>query len=127
MRSYRLVHLPRRRTVLLATFLATLSACIYLPFGFTPIKDIVANPTHYENKEVKVTGTVSNVTKIPFVQMKFYVLSDGSSEIPVVTNGLLPSLNSKVTVLGVVQNVAIIGNESLGLHIRETKRVEHSQ
>lgn len=111
--------------ILLVAAVYSLAACIYLPFGFTPIKDIVENPAHYENKEVKVKGTVSIVTKIPFVEMKFYILTDGKYELPVTTRGSLPSAKSKVVVVGVVENVAIIGNESLGLHIRETDKIEN--
>ena len=107
-----------------ALLTSVLTACVYLPFGFTPIQNIIENPAQYENKEVKVKGTVTSVTKVPFLEMKFYVLSDGKYEIPVITRGTLPSLKSAVIVVGTVENVAIVGNESLGLHIRETKRIE---
>jgi hypothetical protein len=114
----------RLRFASIASVLVVLTACIYLPFGFTPIKKIVDNPALFENKQVKVKGTVTSITKIPFMEMKFYVLSEGTNEIPVVTNGVLPAMDNKVTVVGIVENVAIIGNQSMGLHIREEKRIK---
>jgi hypothetical protein len=102
----------------------TSAACEYLPFGFTPIKDIVNNPAQYENREVKVKGVVSQVTKLPFLEIKLYILTEDNYQIPVLTRGTLPPAESRVVVTGVVENVAIVGNESVGLHLRETKRLD---
>jgi len=106
-----------------AMFLA-LSACIYSPFGYTSIKSIVQNPSQYQGKEVKVRGTVSGVTQIPFVNSRFYTLTEDNYQIVVTTKGALPAQGESVAVAGIVDNVAIIGNESIGQHIRETERWE---
>lgn len=101
------------------------AGCQYLPFGFTSVKDILNNPSAYDGRQVKVRGTVSGITKIPLVNRKLYFLSDGGSKIAVVTSGTTPSANSKVIVVGRAENVAILNDESVGLHIRELKRIDN--
>ena len=43
--------------------LLALSGCDYLPFGFTPVKEIVASPAQFEGKEVRVRGKVKDITQ----------------------------------------------------------------
>lgn len=100
--------------------------CDYLPVGTVSLEDIFSNPTKYDGKEVKVRGVVSDVTKIPLVGIKFYVLSDAGRQILVVARDTLPESKSKVTVVGVFRNLAIIGGESVGPHIEETRRLDYA-
>lgn len=99
-----------------------LGGCDYLPVGTTPIKDIVAAPTRFEGKEVKLRGTVKDVTKVPLLDIRQYTLDDGSGEITVVTTGDLPAEKSALLVTGKVESTAIIGGQSLGLHVQEIAR-----
>jgi len=108
--------------VALAGLLA-LSGCDYLPFGFTPVKEIVTSPAQFEGKEVRVKGKVKDIVKVPLVDLKLYVLDDGSGEVTVVTGENLPAVNETVTLKGVVESMAIMGGESIGLRIKETKRL----
>lgn len=98
------------------------SGCGYLPFGQTPVKEILAAPTQFEGKDVRVKGKVREVTKIPLIDLNLYVLDDGSGEVVVITHDKLPAVNDTVSVSGVVESAAIIGGQSLGLRIKETKR-----
>ncbi|GAO36963.1 hypothetical protein SCT_2378 [Sulfuricella sp. T08] len=107
--------------VALAGLLA-LSGCDYLPFGFTPVKEIVTSPAQFEGKEVRVKGKVKDIVKVPLVDLKLYVLDDGSGEVTVVAGESLPAVNETVTVKGVVESMAIMGGESIGLRIKEKKR-----
>ncbi len=102
--------------------LLALSGCDYLPFGFTPVKEIVTSPAQFEGKEVRVRGKVKDITKVPLVELKLYVLDDGSGEVTVVAGESLPAVNETVSLRGVVESVAIMGGESIGLRIKETKR-----
>ncbi len=102
--------------------LLLLSGCDYLPFGLTPIKDIVTSPAQFEGKEVRVRGKVKDITKIPLVDLKLYVLDDGTGEVTVVSGESLPAVNETVLVKGVVESMAIVGGESIGLRIKEMKR-----
>lgn len=114
----------RKIFILFFVVVTFLAGCAYVPFGYTPIKDIVENPAHYANKEVKVKGDVSDVTKLPFLDTAFYTLTQDNYQIVVTTQGTAPATNSRVVVVGTVENVAIIGDESIGLHLREIKRVD---
>ena len=108
--------------LILAGSLAGLFGCQYMPFGYTPIKDIIQNPAKYERKEVKIRGVVSQVTKIPFVEVNFYTLSEEGYQIVVVAKETVPALQDKLSVAGTVENVAIVGKESIGLHVKESHR-----
>ena len=104
------------------TGLLALSGCDYLPFGLTPVKEIVTSPAQFEGKEVRVKGKVKDIIKVPLVDLKLYVLDDGSGEVTVVARESLPAVNETVTLKGVVESMAIMGGESIGLRIKETKR-----
>lgn len=100
-----------------------LAGCDSLPFGYTPIKDIVAAPANFEGKEVRVRGTVKDVTRIPLVNLQSFVLQEEGAEISVVTEGELPAKGERVATRGTVTSAAIIGGQSLGLKIRERERL----
>jgi hypothetical protein len=117
------------RTAVVVSFLLCISAlagCNYLPVGTIPIKEVLTNPTKYDGKEVKVKGVVSDVTRIPLVGVKFYILSDDGQQVLVVPKESIPESGSKVTVIGVVRNLAIIGGESVGPHLEEVKRLDYA-
>lgn len=42
----------------------------------------------------------------------------------VVAKGMIPAVKSEVTVIGIVNNFVVISNQSLGLHLREIKRLD---
>lgn len=102
-----------------------LGGCDYLPIGCVSISDIVANPAQYEGKTVKVRGIVSGVTKIPFVDIQYYSLADNGSQITVFPGGALPVVQANITVIGLLENITIIGNQGFGVHLKETKRVDN--
>ncbi len=99
-----------------------LSGCNYLPFGQTPLKEIVAAPAQFEGKEVRIRGKVKDVTKIPLIDLSMYVVDDGSGEVTVIAQDKLPAVNDTVNVTGVVESAAIVGGQSIGLRIKELKR-----
>jgi hypothetical protein len=124
MKRERFVRCGKIATLCIFMLVLATAGCEYMPFGYATVGEILSNPSAYDNREVKVRGTVSEVTKIPFIDLKIYALNDGGSRIVVVTQGSTPPAGAKVTVVGRVENVAIVGNESIGLHIRELKRVD---
>ncbi|MBI4205846.1 MAG: hypothetical protein HY527_12545 [Betaproteobacteria bacterium] len=99
-----------------------LAGCEYLPFGYTPIKDIVAAPGSFESREVKIKGKVTEAIKLPILGQAF-ILRDESGEITVITQSTLPSANAEVALTGTVRSTAIVGGQSLGLRVEETKRL----
>lgn len=102
---------------------ALVAGCDYLPFGFTPIKEITAAPASFEGKEVKIQGKVKDVTKVPLFGIRMYVLQDGTGDVAVTTEEDLPALGQRLAVKGVGESAAIIGGQALGFHIREQKRL----
>ena len=103
--------------------MTALSGCDYLPFGYVPIKDITTAPANFEGKEVKLKGKVSNITKLPILDLKSFTLQDGTGEISVATEGNLPAVGDKVALAGTVKSAAIIGGRSLGLQVQEIRRL----
>ena len=106
----------------IAAIVWLLGGCDALPFGVTPIKDVTTAPASFEGKEVKLKGKVASITKVPLLDLKAYTLRDDTGEITVTTQGALPAVNDAVGVRGTVKSTAIIGGQSLGLRVEESKR-----
>ena len=109
----------RRMLVLFAlpVVLAT-GACASL--GSPSISEVQANPGRYSDHTVTVTGTVTTAWGIPLVPYKMYRVTDGTSEILVLSdNTRMPSRGARVRVRGEVEEFAVFGGRSVGLHLRE--------
>jgi len=100
-----------------------LAGCDYLPFGYTPIKDILAAPASFEGKEVKLKGKVKDIIKLPILNVKMYTLQDETGEIGITTLGELPAADGTVALKGTVKSAVIVSGQSLGAHVEETKRL----
>ena len=98
----------------------------YLPFGFTEIAQLNENPTVFEGQRVKIKGEVVDTLKIPLVDSKSYVLDDGTGEVKVITHLDTPKIGSKIAIIGIGSNAAIIGGESIGFRIREEEILPES-
>ena len=102
--------------------LVALASCDYLPFGYTKISDILAAPTTFEGKRVKLRGTVKDITKVPILELKSFTLQDDTGEISVISPASLPAVNDRVVLEGTVKSMAIIGGQALGLRVEEIRR-----
>ena len=88
--------------------------------GSRSISEVQTNPGKFADKTVTVEGVVTTSWGIPMVPFKVYRISDGSGEMLVISdNSRLPGKNARVRVRGEVEEVALIGGRSFGLHIRE--------
>jgi len=112
----------KKKAILLLTLLL-LAGCDYLPFGYTPIGEILESPGRFEGEPVKVRGEVVEITKLPLIESKSYLLRDDTGTILVVTEGSLPALNKTVAVKAQVKTMAIIDKQSFGLRLVEVKRL----
>jgi len=106
---------------LLFCFALSLAGCDGLPFGCTPIGEIIGDPGQFDGQTVKVCGEVTEETKLPFLQLKSFTLRDSSGEILVQTTGVLPPLHEETTVRAEVKTVAIIDGKSFGLRLVEVE------
>jgi hypothetical protein len=103
---------------LLSVFL--ISGCAARGVRIAQLKDM---PTKYDNKSVSITGTVTNSWGIPLVPFQFYNVDDGSGEITVLSqSGRVPAKGTRVQVKGRINEVAVFGGRSIGLHVREQDR-----
>ncbi|HKN18241.1 MAG TPA: hypothetical protein VJW95_00485 [Dissulfurispiraceae bacterium] len=115
--------LSKSAVILFCFLVLTVVACDELPFGYTKIGDIVKNPAAFDGMEIKIRGKVTNVTKLPFIQIKFYSLDDGTGQILVTTEKNIPGMEEKVAVKVRIESMAIGDNQSIGLHAKEVKRL----
>src|SRR5260370_11510237 len=102
--------------------LALAAGCAQVGIGVTNVADIKRSPAAYEGKEVVIKGTVRDVTKLPLVELKSYVLADSSGEMTVTTKAAPPAKGDKLIVRGEVASAAIVGGISFGLHLAERER-----
>lgn len=126
MKSMSVCRLPiTARSIIAASWLGAavvLGGCDYLPLGYTPIREILAAPAQFEGREVKLRGRVKDVMKLPIVGQA-YTLRDDGGELVVMTKGTLPPVNAEVALRGIVRSTAIIGGQSFGLRVEETRRL----
>ena len=88
--------------------------------GSRSISEVQANPGKFHDKTVTVEGVVATSFGIPLVPFKVFRVSDGSSEMLVISdNDRIPGKNARVRVRGEVQEFALLGGRSFGLHLRE--------
>lgn len=76
----------------------------------------------FEEKEVKVKGIVEGALRIPFTETVVYTLKDDSGTITVVGSGAKPKDGDQVRVKGVVTTSIKIGDQTIGIHVKENKR-----
>lgn len=111
-----------RRNIIAALFIVVaISGCDYLPFGYTPVKEIEAAPANFEGREVRLKGRAGSVVKLMGLQA--FTLRDESGEITVMTQGELPKSGDTIALKGTVKSAVIIGGQSLGLRVEEVKRL----
>ena len=120
----RLDNMARMRKIVGAVVfgLVVLAGCARLGLGFSQIGDVLAAPQSYSGKEILIRGTVRNVLKVPFVAIRLYSVRDATGEINVRTDKEPPLSGSQVHVRGVIDTIAVIGDQNVGLHLREIDR-----
>jgi hypothetical protein len=85
----------------------------------TSVAELKYNPGRYEDKTVAIQGVVTSSWGIPM--FKLYKVDDGTGEVTVVSqNGRVPTRGARVQVKGRVNELAVFGGRSIGLHIQET-------
>lgn len=87
------------------------------------VAELKDQPTRYATRSVSVTGLVTSSWGIPMVPFQLYNVDDGSGEITVVSrSGRTPARGTRVQVRGKVNEVAVFGGRSIGLHLQEEDR-----
>jgi len=87
------------------------------------VAELKDQPTKYATRSVSVTGVVTSSWGIPLLPFQVYNVDDGSGEITVVSqSGRVPARGTRVQVKGKVNEFAVVGGRSVGLHLREENR-----
>jgi hypothetical protein len=91
-----------------------------LSLGNPSIGELQRNPGRYVDRTIRVEGQVTTSWGVPLVPFKFYRVEDGTGEVTVLSNGSrTPPSGSRVRVTGRVNEVAVLGGRSVGLHLEE--------
>ena len=92
----------------------------------TSIRDIEANPSKYQNKEVVIAGTVrdSYGVNIPGTKVRggAYKIDDGTGSIWIVTENAVPTRGTQVGVKGVIGSGVNWNGRNYGLGVYEKDR-----
>ena len=109
--------MTRIRASLVVLSLALLAGCAL----HTPqIAEVKTNPGRYHDRRVSIDGVVTSAWGVPAVPFKIYKIDDGTGELTIVSrSSRLPTRGARVRVTGRISEVAVIGGESLGLHVVE--------
>ncbi len=84
------------------------------------VAQVKTNPGRYVEKNVSFSGTVTSSWGIPLVPLKMFQVDDGTGEMLVLTDERrTPSRGARVRVSGRLEEFAVIGGRSIGLHLRE--------
>jgi len=87
------------------------------------VAELKDQPTKYATKTVSVTGVVTSSWGVPLLPFQVYNIDDGSGEITVVSqSGRVPARGTRLQVKGKVNEFAVFGGRSIGLHLREEDR-----
>jgi hypothetical protein len=85
------------------------------------IAELKFNPGRYQDKTVSIDGVVTSSWGLPLVPFRLYKVDDGTGELTVVAqDGRVPTKGARVRVKGRVNEVAMFGGQSVGLHVRQT-------
>ncbi len=109
-----------KRHILVPVSLVVLLAGCAISLRNPSIAELHRNPARYYDKTVSVSGVVTSSWGVPLVPLKVYKVDDGTGEVTVLSqHDRVPPRGTRVRVRGKVKDVAIVGGQSIGLHIIE--------
>ena len=98
---------------------AMLSGCA-LAVRRPSVAELKYNPGRYHDRTVAIDGVVTSSWSVPLVPFRMYKVDDGTGEVTVLANdGRVPTRGARVRVKGKVSELATLGGQALGLHIRQ--------
>jgi hypothetical protein len=107
------------RSILALALVVSVSACA-TALRSPRIGDLQDNPGRYQNHSVSINGVVTTSWSVPLAPFHFYKVDDGTGEVTVLSQGSrTPGKGAHVRVKGRVEDFAMLGGRSVGLHLRE--------
>lgn len=108
------------RLAALLALTAMVSGCA-LAVRRPTVAELKYNPTRYHDRMVSIDGVVTSSWGLPVVPFKLYRVDDGTGEVTVLAQGgRVPPKGARVRVKGRVNELAMFGGQSVGLHIQQT-------
>jgi hypothetical protein len=106
----------------IAVALVSISSACALSLRHPQIADLQHNPGRYQDRTVNINGVVTSSWGVPLVPFRFYKVDDGTGEVTVLAQGSrTPTKGARVHVKGRVGELAVLGGQPIGLHLREEK------
>jgi hypothetical protein len=105
--------------------LMTIAALLFVPACATSLRnpsiaELRDHPGRYQDHTVSVSGVVTTSWGAPLVPFRFYRVDDGTGEVVVFSqSSRMPARGEQVRVRGRVDDVAVLGGQTVGLHLRE--------
>ena len=107
------------RIAIIVALIGFTSACT-LSLRSPSVSELRQHPGRYQDRTVSVSGVVTSSWGLPLVPFRFYRVDDGTGEMTVVSqNSRMPARGGRVRVKGRVSDVALLGGQAVGLHLRE--------
>ncbi|HEX7793707.1 MAG TPA: OB-fold nucleic acid binding domain-containing protein [Vicinamibacterales bacterium] len=107
------------RLILTVLLVAATSACA-MSLRNPHVADLQHNPGRYQHHTVSIEGVVTSSWGAPAAPYKFYRVDDGTGQVTVLSQGFrLPTSGAHVRVRGRVDELAVLGGQALGVHLRE--------
>ena len=111
---------PHRSRLSLVVSLVALTSGCALSLRHPDIADLRRHPGRYQDRTVSIQGVVTTSWGVPLLPFRFYRVDDGTGQVVVLSEGLrTPGAGERVRVKGRVQDVAVLGGQAMGLHLRE--------
>ena len=84
------------------------------------IADLKMNPGRYQDRSVNIEGVVTTSWGVPLAPFRMYKVDDGTGEVTVLSqSSWMPTRGARVKVKGRVDEIAVLGGQAVGLHLRE--------
>lgn len=105
----------------LIAFAVVSSACA-MSLRSPHVADLHDNPGRYQNHSVSIDGVVTTSWGLPLLPVRLYKVDDGTGEVTVVSRGSrIPTRGARVRVRGRVNELGVLGGNSIGLHLEEER------
>jgi hypothetical protein len=108
------------RLILTLSLVAVAPACA-MSLRNPHVADLQRNPGRYQHHTVSIDGVVTSSWGAPAAPYRFYRVDDGTGQVTVLSQDLRlpPPSGSRVRIKGRVDELAVLGGQALGVHLRE--------
>lgn len=105
--------------VLLALVIIGVGGWFYLTeFHTTDIGKIVSNPRDYADRELMISGTVTE--RFSFFVLKYFLLQDSTGQVPVISDKPLPAVGAEIRVKGHIEEGFSLGGNQVLVFIEKS-------